>query len=93
VIAMSDWNDTLRVLELALASGDPNEVARVAVAATLGPIPADLAPRAGVVLAGIRDLESSVEDRLGDLAQEMDRRPTRSRWTAPPAPSQLDCSA
>lgn len=89
----ADWNDTLRSLELALASGDAAQVAQVALAASLGPVPPDLGGRAEVVLAGIGRLEETLGERMRVISSELDRIPVRSRWGTPPAPSQLDCSA
>jgi hypothetical protein len=89
----ADWNDTLRSLEEALITGDAEQVASIAVAVTLGPVPASLEGRARDVLDGIDLLERSVEARMAEIAGELDRLPARHRRSRPPAPSQLDCEA
>lgn len=91
--AAADWNETLRALETALASGDPAKVADVALAASLGPVPDVLAARASSVLERIEALEGDVAVRMDAISSELGRHPSRSRWGTPPAPSQLDCSA
>jgi len=89
----ADWNDTLRSLEAALATGDAAQVASIAIAVTLGPLPDRLGDRAANVLHGIARLEDEITRQMASIAHDLDRIPSRSRWGAPPAPSQLDCSA
>lgn len=88
-----DWNETLRSLELALRSGDADRVASIALDSALGPVPAELADRATTVLSDIGRLEDNLTSQLESIASELNRLPSRTRWSAPPTPSQLDCSA
>lgn len=90
---VADWNDTLRSLEQALQSGDAAEVASIAVAVTLGPVPPSMEGRAAGVLERIGRLEEDIARRLDTISHELNHLPVRSRWSSPPAPSQLDCSA
>lgn len=89
----SSWNETLRQLEEALATGDAEQVASIAVSVANGPIPAGLSDRATLVADRLGMLERDVEMQLAEISRELDRVAPRLRRTAPPAPSQLDCSA
>lgn len=93
VTPAGNWNDTIRSLEEALTSGDAEQVASIAMTVTLGPLPASLAGRAEAVRDDIARLEDQIGQRLSAIAKDLDRIPPRTRWGAPPAPSQLDCSA
>jgi hypothetical protein len=90
------WNRTISDLERALGSGDTDAVARVAVDVSLGRVPSHLEGRARNILEQITGLESQIEERRDHVADELHRitgRGRRSAPPAPPAPSQLDCSA
>lgn len=89
----SCWNETLRRLEEALATGDAEQVASIAVSVTNGPIPPALSDRATLVADRIGMLERTVEMQLAEISHELDRVAPRMRRSTPPAPSHLDCSA
>lgn len=87
------WDDVLAELEMAIAASDHAAAAAVDLHRASGPLPDRLQARASRALDGIHALEACVEARMAELRGEMDRRPSRPRWDAPPQPSHLDCSA
>ena len=91
--SVAGWNDTLRSLEHALQHGDADQVASIAIAVTLGPVPPTMTHRATEVLEAIGRLEDEISSQMDAISRELNRHQSRPRWAAPPAPSQLDCSA
>ncbi len=89
----ADWEAALDSLESALDANDAGAAAQVALPEGLGAVPPGLADRATRLLGRLSDVEREVETQLAALDLELNRRPTRARWAAPPAPSQLDCNA
>ena len=89
----SGWNATIRRLESALDSGDIHAVASVGLSLGAGPVPAELVARAHHVLSKIDRLSEEVGARLEQVGHELNHASPRSRFSGPPAPSQLDCSA
>lgn len=92
-VAATKWESVLTAFEDALAGSDPTSLAGIVVPTTLGPVPPALEVRAGAVLQGMHRIERELADELVAVGRELDRIPTRPRFSPPPEPSQLDCSA